>query len=154
MQRLAGGPLNRLLPDDAELWLDGGHNPSAARVLAEAFSELDRGTKRPLVLVWGMLNTKDARSFLDPFARMARRVICLTIPGEPNAIPAGNLAETAASLSLPADAASSLEEAVRRAGNVDPAPRVLICGSLYLAGHVLAAQDRIEMSAVTGTARR
>lgn len=154
MQRLAGGPLNRLLPSESELWLDGGHNPSAARVLANAFADLDRGTKRPFVLIWAMLNTKDARSFLAPFAKLAAHVICLTIPDEPNAVPAERLAEVAALLAMPTETAPSLEEAVRRAGSVSKAPRVLICGSLYLAGHVLAAQDEIEMSAVTGTARR
>jgi dihydrofolate synthase/folylpolyglutamate synthase len=154
MQRLSGGKLNRLVSDDAELWLDGGHNPSAGRVLSDAFAELDRKAKRPLVLVWGMLNTKDARAFLSPLAAHAAKVICLQIPDEPNALAAATLADLAASLSVPAETADSLDDALRQASASAPSARILICGSLYLAGHVLAAQNGVEMSTVTGTARR
>lgn len=154
MQRLGKSHLTNALPVGAEVWLDGGHNADAGVILARAFAAMAKRNPRPLVLIWGMLNTKDAASFIAPLARIAERCITLTIPGETNAIAGDQLAETCTSLGLAASVAASLENAVDQAGRIQPAPRVLICGSLYLAGHVLAAQDGAEMSAVTGAARR
>lgn len=154
MERLAAGPLTALLPEGSELWLDGGHNPQAGRILARAFAELNDRHSKPLVLIWGMLNSKDAGNFLEPFRDLARRVICLTIPDEANALPAQQLASLARDRGLAADTAPSLESALQQAGRSTAAPRVLICGSLYLAGHVLAAQTGEAMSAVSGAAKR
>jgi len=154
MERLAAGPLTALLPEGSELWLDGGHNPQAGRILARAFAELNDRHSKPLVLIWGMLNSKDAGNFLEPFRDLARRVICLTIPDEANALPAQQLASLARDRGLAAETAPSLESALQQAGRSTAAPRVLICGSLYLAGHVLAAQTGEAMSAVSGAAKR
>lgn len=154
MQRLGPGALWQHVPADAELWLDGGHNPSAGRVLAQAFSDLNDRHSRPLVLIWGMLNTKDVGSFIGCFGGVARRVITLTIPDEENAVPAEKLAEAARAHGLAAETASSLEAALRQASTTVPAPRILICGSLYLAGRVLAAHGNEDMSKVTGAGRR
>jgi dihydrofolate synthase / folylpolyglutamate synthase len=139
MQRLGPGRLSQFLPREAELWLDGGHNPAAGQVLAQAFSDLNERVSRPLVLVWGMLNTKDAAAFIAPFAGLAHRVVALTIPQEKNALAAEALAAMARSRGLSAETAASLEDALRQAGTIAPAPRILILGSLYLAGRVLAA---------------
>ena len=154
MQRLGQGALSALVPADAELWLDGGHNPSAGRVLAQAFSELNDRHSRPLVMVWGMLNTKDIGSFIGCFAGIASRVVTITIPDEENAVPAETLAESARAHGLAAETASSLEAALRQASLTVPAPRILICGSLYLAGRVLAAHGNEEMTTVSGAGRR
>jgi dihydrofolate synthase / folylpolyglutamate synthase len=154
MQRLGPGALTSLLPGDAELWLDGGHNPSAGRVIARAFSDINDRHSRPLVLIWGMLNTKDAGSFIEPFAGLAQRVVTITIPGEPNAVPADELAEIARSRNLSAETATSLTKALGQALLTTPAPRILICGSLYLAGHVLSLHENKPMSGVSGAARR
>ncbi len=154
MQRLGPGALWRHLPAEAELWLDGGHNPSAGRVLAQAFSDLNDRHSRPLVLIWGMLNTKDTGSFIACFAGIAHRVISLTIPEEVNAVSAGALAESARKHGLSAETADTLEGALAQASTTVPAPRILICGSLYLAGRVLAAHASEEMSRVTGAGRR
>ena len=154
MQRLGSGALSALVPADAELWLDGGHNPSAGRVLAQAFSDLNDRHSRPLVLVWGMLNSKDAGRFIESFAGIAARVVTLTIPDEENALAAATLAEAARAAGLSAETADSLEQALRQAALAAPNPRILICGSLYLAGHVLAAHGRQEMSRVSGAGRR
>ncbi len=154
MQRLGPGALWSQVPADAELWLDGGHNPSAARVLAQAFSDLNDRHSRPLVLVWGMLNTKDVASFIGAFAGIAHRAVTITIPDEENAAAAEALAQAARSKGLAAETAASLEDALRQASLTTPAPRILICGSLYLAGRVLAAHQGQEMSKVSGTARR
>lgn len=154
MQRLGPGALWSHVPADAELWLDGGHNPSAARALAQAFSDLNDRHSRPLVLVWGMLNTKDVSSFIGAFAGIAHRAVTISIPEEENAVAAEALAQAARGKGLAAETAASLEDALRQASLTTPAPRILICGSLYLAGRVLAAHQGQEMSKVSGTARR
>jgi dihydrofolate synthase/folylpolyglutamate synthase len=154
MQRLGPGALSALVPAEAELWLDGGHNPSAGRVLAQAFSELNDRHSRPLVLVWGMLNTKDVGSFIGCFAGVASRVVAITIPDEENAVKAEALAEAARGHGLAAETADSLEAALRQASLTVPAPRILICGSLYLAGRVLATHANEEMTKVSGAGRR
>ncbi len=154
MQRLGPGVLSNYIPKDAELWLDGGHNPSAGRVIARAFSDINDRHSRPLVLIWGMLNSKDAGSFIEAFAGLAQRVVTLAIPGEPNAVPADQLAEAARAHNLPAETAASLTKALEQASLIRPAPRILVCGSLYLAGHVLSIHERTPMSGVSGAARR
>ncbi|WP_374330697.1 folylpolyglutamate synthase/dihydrofolate synthase family protein [Aestuariivirga sp.] len=154
MQRLGHGALSALVSAESELWLDGGHNPSAGRVLAQAFSELNDRHSRPLVLVWGMLNTKDVGSFIGCFAGIASRVITITIPDEENAVPAEKLAEAARAHGLASETAPGLDAALRQASSTVPAPRILICGSLYLAGRVLAAHGNEEMTKVSGAGRR
>lgn len=154
MQRLGPGGLDRFASNNMELWLDGGHNPSAGRVIAQAFSDINERHSRPLVLIWGMLNTKDAGSFIASFSGVAHLVLTIAIPGEPNAVPADHLADVAEREGLSAETCGSLEEALRRASEITPAARVLICGSLYLAGHVLALHAGEEQSIVSGAARR
>lgn len=145
LERLSGGALNRLLPDGSELWLDGGHNPAASRALAIALAEIEDRAPKPLILIWGMLNTKDPGGFVRPFAGLANRVIAVTIEGEGNALSAEALAEIARASSIDAETAVSLEHALVRAGQagnrMGEAPRVLITGSLYLAGRALALQS-------------
>ncbi|MBL8894383.1 MAG: bifunctional folylpolyglutamate synthase/dihydrofolate synthase, partial [Rhizobiales bacterium] len=109
---------------------------------------------RPLVIVWGMLNTKDAGKFIAPFAGLAHRVVTVTIPDEPNALTGDQLAAVAREQGLSAETAGSIEAALRQASTGAPAPRILICGSLYLAGRVLAAHDGDTPSQVSGAARR
>lgn len=139
MQRLGPGALWSKVSQDVELWLDGGHNPAAGRALAQAFSELNDRHSRPLVLIWGMLKSKDLGNFIAAFAGVAFRVVTVAIPGEENAVPAEKLAEVARSNGLPAETALSIDHALKQASMTMPAARILICGSLYLAGHMLAA---------------
>ena len=150
LQRLKEGTLSALLSEGSELWLDGGHNTDAGVVLADTLKAMP---KMPLVIIWGMLNTKDATQFFRPLAELADHVITLSIPNEVNAIPAETLAETVRGLGTQASVAHDVVDAVNQAAQVKSA-RVLICGSLYLAGHVLSAEEQTEMSAVTGVARR
>jgi dihydrofolate synthase / folylpolyglutamate synthase len=151
LQRLKGGALSSLLDDASELWLDGGHNADAGVVLAEALKAMP---KKPLLIIWGMLNTKDATMFFKPLAVMAEHVVTLAIPGEAHAISAEDLATTVRKLGVAATAATGILNAVRQAAELQPAARILICGSLYLAGHVLAAEEQTEMSNVSGAAKR
>ncbi len=135
LQRLTRGPLVEMLPTGWELWLDGGHNPGAGEVLAAmAASWRDR----PLHLITGMLNTKDAAGFLKPLQPFAADLRAVTIPGEENPLPAPAIAAAAAQVGIPAREAASVTAALEEiAANHGPA-RVLICGSLHLAGVVLA----------------
>lgn len=151
LQRLKGGALSTLLDTQSELWLDGGHNADAGVVLADALQAM---SKKPLVVIWGMLNTKDATQFFRPLAALADHVVTLAIPGEANAISAEDLAVTVRKLGTAATPATSVENAIRQASLLKPAARILICGSLYLAGHVLAAEEQTEMSNVSGAAKR
>ena len=151
LQRLKGGRLSSILPEGAELWLDGGHNADAGLALSAALKAMPA---KPLVVIWGMLNSKDQTSFIRPLSAIASQICTLTIPGEPNAIAGAALAQTVKSLGGKARSVAGIETAVRQASSLKPAARILICGSLYLAGHVLAAERGEEMSAVTGAARR
>jgi len=135
LQRLTRGPLAAHLGPDWELWLDGGHNPSAGLVLAEVAAEW---RDRPLFLVTGMLNTKDGAGFLAPLAHYARRLYAVVIPGEENALPAAEIAGAARHVGIEACEAISVDAAIREIATRAPAGRVLICGSLHLAGCVLA----------------
>lgn len=138
LQRLESGPLVELLPVGWQLWLDGGHNADAGQALAE---ELRRRMDRPLHLIVGMLDTKDAGGFLHPFAGLARSCHCVTIPDTAAALSAESLAEAARLAGLEGVAAESVEAALADLARPGAAPgKVLICGSLYLAGHILAIQ--------------
>jgi dihydrofolate synthase / folylpolyglutamate synthase len=140
MQRLSHGRLAALLPPESELWLDGGHNADGGQAIAAALADLEERVSRPLVLIVGMLSTKDNEGFLRNFSGLARRVITVPIHQD-KAVPASTLAEVAGAVGIPALAREDLESAIALAGKLDlhPAPRVLITGSLYLAGEVLAA---------------
>ena len=142
MARLSAGHIVDAAPDDAELWLDGGHNPSAADAIATAMADLEERVPRPLVIIFGMLKTKDPIGFLRPFSGLAQKIITITIPDEKDARSAEVLYDVAVSEGFVAEAAVSLEAAMA-ATAVDPLvpPRILICGSLSLAGHVLAETE-------------
>lgn len=149
MQRIDNGPLPSLLKPGSELWLDGGHNPAAGLVLAQSLADLEERAPKPLYLIVGMLGLKDAGGFLGSFRGLARHVIGVPIPGAHEApFTPEALAEAAQSVSLSAEAAPSVEAALKRIDAIDPGPkRVLITGSLYLAGHVLALQEGVEPQA-------
>jgi dihydrofolate synthase/folylpolyglutamate synthase len=140
MQRLAHGKLSVLAPAESELWLDGGHNADGGQAIAAALADLEERVPRPLVLIVGMLSTKDSAGFLKNFSGLARKVITVPIHQD-KTVPAVELAEVAAGVGIPSLARDSLESAMAAAGKLDlePAPRILITGSLYLAGEVLSA---------------
>jgi dihydrofolate synthase / folylpolyglutamate synthase len=139
LQRLSAGRLVNLIPAGSELWLDGGHNPDGGRAVAAALADLEERVSRPLVLIIGMLATKDCDGFLGNFTGLARRVIAVPVPGVDKAVTAPALADIARKLDLSATSRATLDEAfdaVRKL-DLDPPPRILITGSLYLAGEVL-----------------
>jgi dihydrofolate synthase/folylpolyglutamate synthase len=140
MQRLKRGVLAEIAPPGAELWLDGGHNADGGRVLAQAMADLQDRNPAPLVMIVGMLGTKDTAAVLRPFAGLAREVFAVPIPGQLAARTAEDVAGLARSVGLNARPSPSVQEALREiaARGWPQPPRILICGSLYLAGDVLA----------------
>ena len=133
MQRLKTGPLTEAAPQ-AELWLDGGHNAAAGAALGAHLAGL---ATRPTHLVCGMLNTKDVTGYLRPLAAQAQSLTAVSIPGEANTLSAEDTATAARAVGLPAGTADSVQAAVKGIVQSDPQARILICGSLYLAGGVL-----------------
>lgn len=148
MQRLNHGPLLDLLPASTELWLDGGHNPMAGEALGQVLAHR-RGAKtppRPIYLICGMLNTKEAAGFLRPLAELVAEAFCIRIPDEPNALDAGDLVRAGQTVGLQATACTGIEDAAQQitsratvSAGTEPPPLVVIAGSLYLAGQVLRA---------------
>lgn len=137
MQRLSEGPLTDALPD-ATIYLDGGHNPAAAEAIAAFLGARDR----PAHLILGMLANKDARGLLAPIAPYARSLHAVPVPHHECHDPA-DLAKTAATLGIESATAADPAEAIAAIGTLDPAPLILILGSLYLAGEVLAANGEL-----------
>jgi dihydrofolate synthase/folylpolyglutamate synthase len=133
MQRLRRGPLVAAA-GDCELWLDGGHNPAAGMALAEALGRLPA---RRLHLVTGMLNTKDIAGFLRPLAALARDLRGVDIPGEAATLAAAETVAVAREVGLSAEPAADVATAIAEIRASDSEARILICGSLYLAGRVL-----------------
>ncbi len=133
MQRLLMGPLIESAPS-VELWLDGGHNPAGGAAVA---ATLARMPKRETHLICGMLNTKDVRGYMEPLAGHVTQLHAVSIPGEKNTLPAEVTREAAASVGMDAVVAVSVAEALASIAVTSPQARVLICGSLYLAGGVL-----------------
>jgi len=144
LQRLSHGPLIDAAPKGAEVWLDGGHNPHGGAAVARAMADFEEKAEKPLYLICGMLKTKDAVGFLSSFKGLARHVTTVPIEGEAASLGAGGLYDAARASGLDASPADDLEDAMMqvaawsRARPGEGPPRILICGSLYLAGVVLA----------------
>jgi len=132
MQRLRKGPLVDAARQ-AELWLDGGHNPAAGMAIAAHLSEI---VQRPTYLICGMLNTKDIGGYLRPLSG-AEALYAVSIPGEVNTLSADATAAAAREAGIEAHEAADVATALAAILRRDPAARVLICGSLYLAGNIL-----------------
>lgn len=140
MQRLTSGELLSWGPQGSEIWLDGGHNAEGGRVAAAALGDLEERVSRPLVVIAGMMANKDAQAFLANFAGLTRHIIAVPIPDTENAMPVDRLADAVRSLGMRVEIAPGIEAALRALSRLayDLPPRILITGSLYLAGHVLA----------------
>jgi dihydrofolate synthase/folylpolyglutamate synthase len=139
LHRLGQGPLVAQAPEGSEIWLDGGHNPEGGRAIAAALADLEERVSRPLVLIVGMLASKDCEGFLSNFTGLARRMIAVPVPHVEKSMSAEAVADAARAIGLPATSRDNLSEAleVARKLDLDPPPRILITGSLYLAGEVL-----------------
>ncbi|MGA1268941.1 MAG: bifunctional folylpolyglutamate synthase/dihydrofolate synthase [Gemmobacter sp.] len=133
MQRLTRGPLAEAAPG-IELWLDGGHNPGAGEALAATLAGMAR---RPTHAICGMLNTKDVGGYMRPLAPHLAGLRAVSIPGEKNTLSAAETAAAATAAGIRAETAGTVAEALAAIATDAPRARVLICGSLYLAGSVL-----------------
>ncbi len=141
MQRLQHGNLASLAPEGSEIWLDGGHNPGAGIVVAEALAEQEERFPRPLFLIAGMINTKDQSGYFRAFKGIARHVFTVPVSTSDAGVPNGELAARAIEAGLSAEPVNSVANALMLLRDTwdtrEPAPRILIGGSLYLAGAVL-----------------
>ena len=133
MQRLKKGPLTSLATD-AEIWLDGGHNKAAGYALSEALSRLQ---SRKLFLIVGMLNTKDVAGYMQPLLSQSRRLYGVSIPGEAATMTAKETVDVAIDVGFEALVSENVESAIKEIIKQDQNARILICGSLYLAGNIL-----------------
>ncbi len=139
LQRLGQGELTSLVPTDWQVWVDGGHNPAAGAALADVARNWGLDGK-PLNLICGMLSSKDVAGFLGPLAPMINVLQAVPVPDEEAGLSTGEIATIAADLGIKNRCAPSVASAMKNLANNDRRPaRVLICGSLYLAGAVLAA---------------
>ncbi|WP_414645797.1 bifunctional folylpolyglutamate synthase/dihydrofolate synthase [Bradyrhizobium sp. 27S5] len=141
MQRLASGTLVCQGPQGSEVWLDGGHNAEGGRVAAAALGDLEERVSRPLVVIAGMMGNKDANAFLANFAGLTRHIIAVPVPGRDNGMAPDKLADAARALGMRVEIAGGVDAALQRLATLayEVPPRILITGSLYLAGPVLAA---------------
>lgn len=142
LQKLTEGELLAVAPPEAEIWVDGGHNPGAGEVIAEAMASFEERQPRPLYLIVGMLNTKDPLGYFRAFTDIAEQVFTVPIRGSEAGLDPVALAQSAYDAGLVAEPMSSVSDALkeiadRQIGDAGP-PRILIGGSLYLAGNVLA----------------
>jgi dihydrofolate synthase/folylpolyglutamate synthase len=142
LQKITAGALAEVLPAGWELWLDGGHNDSAGEVLAQQAARWQTIDKRPLRLIFGMLSTKSPREFLTPLQPFIERIATVDIPDEAQSLSASELAHLTCETGIEnVEAAGDVPHALKKISALPEPGRVLICGSLYLAGHVLHLND-------------
>jgi dihydrofolate synthase / folylpolyglutamate synthase len=143
LERLSLGKLHSMAPPGSEIWVDGGHNPAAGEVVAQALADLEERVPSPIHLIVGMLSTKDAGGFLRHFQGLTELAATIEIPGQMNAYKAEDLASIAQKEGIAAGPADSLEEAFARSRKLARGPvRIMVTGSLYLAGKVLDAHEQ------------
>lgn len=143
LQRLTKGPLVDIAPEGAEIWLDGGHNPHGAAAVAQAMADFEERSPKPLYLISGMLKTKDTTGYFAAFKGLVRHVSTVAIEGDDASFGAGALYDHVRAAGIEASPAEDLADAMLhieacvRTNAHEPPPRILICGSLHLAGVVL-----------------
>jgi dihydrofolate synthase/folylpolyglutamate synthase len=139
LQRLDKGPLVAMAPPGAELWLDGGHNEDGGRILAQALADFEDSRPRPLLLIVGSLRSKDTTGFLRPFKGLAQEVLAVAVPADHAGRPPFEVSAAAAEVGIPSAACPNVPAALTYLAGRPwaAAPRILIAGSLYLAGEVL-----------------
>lgn len=147
MQKLENGPLTDLAPEGSGVWLDGGHNPDAAAACAEHLAALGETTDRPIFMICGMINTKDAVGYFRPFYGLVRHVFTVPVPSSDAGVDPAILSAHAIEAGLSAEPVASVQNAIALLGDdwnkLEQAPRILISGSLYLAGDVLRDNETL-----------
>jgi dihydrofolate synthase/folylpolyglutamate synthase len=145
MQRLSSGALVDQAPPGSEIWLDGGHNADGGRVVAAALGDLEERVSRPLVVIVGMMANKDAKGFLANFAGLTRHIIAVKIPDQDQAMEPHTLADAARQLGMRVETSAGVAAALGSLTRLtyEVPPRILVTGSLYLVGHVLATNGTL-----------
>ncbi len=140
MSRLNNGVLAQMVGEGTEVWLDGGHNPAAGVAIGQFLADLEERGPKPNFLVIGMMQRKDVEGFVAPLRELAREVLAVPIPGNPGgALDLSELTDRISTAGLPVCEAGGVLDALRQIISVEPGEkRIVICGSLYLAGAVLA----------------
>lgn len=137
-QHITSVALTNLAPDNADIWLDGGHNAAGGQAVAQLLGNLQTKDPRPLFLLIGMMNSKQADEFLAPFAMLNPTAYCLPIEDEVNSFSAQELAKMANGTGIRTQTSTHFIQALQAIkAECNKAPRILICGSLYQAGNVL-----------------
>ena len=135
MQRLTQGPLCRQLPKNWELWLDGGHNPAAGKAISATLKNLTDG---PIHFVIGLINTKSPANFLAPLRKHSKSLTAVKVVGSDSSFSADEIYMVAQKIGFQAYKANSVSEAIKEIISIEKSPsKILICGSLYLAGNIL-----------------
>ena len=135
LQKLSKGNLISFIPKGWELWIDGGHNQAAAEAILN-FVEV--WSDSPLIIIFGSLNSRNPRDFLEILAPVTKLAVCITIPGEKSALQARDCCLAAQSVGIEAIETTSIKSALKKAAHHGTKGKILVCGSLYLAGAVLA----------------
>ena len=152
MQLLDQGPIADMLPAGSEVWVDGGHNASAGRAVASSLADLEERVSRTTILVLGMLASRTPQDFLKPFEGLVSTVIATPISDEPNAMGAEDLAAACSGFDMDVKIATGIEHAMELAAEDGNPVRVMVSGSLYLAGHVLALNSGMAKVGPSGAA--
>ncbi len=144
MQRLNQGNLVKTAPKGAEIWLDGGHNAAGGKALADSVGELEEKLSKPLILIVGMLAHKETEAFLRSFSGLAQELYAIDIPEHSNCRPATEIAQIARKSGLNSAVVGDINDVLHflSARSWVNAPRIIICGSLYLAGEVLKINQK------------
>ena len=134
LEKLEVGPLSKYVSSDTEIWLDGGHNEHAAMAIADTMKDYK---DKKLILIMAMMKTKDSKKFLNPFVNLAGHVIAIKIPNSENFLSPNEIKQSAETQGILAITKNDLYEALEHTKSLNGKIRILICGSLYLAGYVL-----------------
>tara|TARA_Y100000590_G_scaffold470226_1_gene662889 strand:+ start:2068 stop:3384 length:1317 start_codon:yes stop_codon:yes gene_type:complete len=142
LELLKRGFLNNLLNSNTELWLDGGHNEHAAEAISKTMRHKSKDG-RPLIIIIAMLKTKDSANFLRPFANICNELIAIKIPNQKNSEDPEKIQVNASRLGINSIICDSLFDALKNTKKYTKPTRILVCGSLYLAGYALLEQRGI-----------
>ena len=139
LEQLKNNALNNLIPESSELWIDGGHNDSAGKFLAEQMQKWESQDTKNLHLIVGMVNRKDPKKFLESFVPYAKSLTVISIPNESTSFTTDELYDIAEIVGFQnLMQAGSVEMAVQNIEKSDKnSKRILITGSLYLLGTIL-----------------
>jgi len=144
LEKLREGKITQKFGSDADIWIDGGHNPSAGEAIAAELLRRNGQTKRKIILICGMINTKEPLGYFHPFAKLDAEIITVPVAMSEAGIAPQALSAIARDAGLRASASPSLSDGIEYAisqSTGEAHAMVLFCGSLYMVGEVLAMNE-------------